>query len=168
MRGYTQKTSCIIESRKNVLATTVQRIWHNRPRLSSIFWFSTISLYLIGLVAISALVHPTLNEIFQNAKAHELVVVKLNYVRLPLIFLIMAVFPVLLWNSLGRTLSFMRLATAAVIFNYIDDHLVLFEIVSYPRVPIFKLALFLRPFAIMAMLWITFELYFRVQLGESQ
>ena len=150
-----------------MIASTIRDVWSHRPRLSLAFWFSFVLLYLIGFVAIAALANPTLDEFLLTADAPQIIAIKLNYVRLPAILVIMLMFPLLLWKSLEMTLWLMRLATASAIVFYIDDHLILYEIIEYPKLVIFKVALFLRPMAIMAMLWITFELHFRLKLGQQ-
>jgi hypothetical protein len=62
----------------------------------------------------------------------------------------------------------MRYATAIAVFFYIDDHLVLYEIIGFPERATVKLAIFLRPIIIMAMLWMTFELHFKAKVGNTQ
>lgn len=149
-----------------MLATWIRSAWSNKPKFSHIFWLSTAIVYIVGVVAIVALLNPTINAFLETADAPELVAVKLNYVRLPFVCLSLIVFPLLLWTSLVRTLIFLRIAVAAVVFAYIDDHLVLYNIIEYPNLAIFQLALFLRPLAIMALLWMTFEVHYRLKFEE--
>lgn len=149
-----------------MLATWIRNAWNNKPKFSRLFWLSTAIVYIVGVVAIVALINPTVNAFLEAADAPKLVALKLNYVRLPVVCLSLFVFPFLLWTSLARTLIFLRLVTAALVFAYIDDHLVLYKIIEYPNLPIFQFALFLRPLAIMAMVWMTFEVHFRLKFGE--
>ena len=151
-----------------MLASTTRIIWGSRPKLSVPFWIASTVLYATGFVAIFALINPVVYQFLQAAQAPQLVAIKLNLIRLPLIFLVLFAFPFLLWNSLERALLLMKFATAVVIVVYIDDHLVLYELVGYPKLAIFKIALFLRPIAVMALLWITFELHFRVKIGQQK
>lgn len=150
-----------------MLATGIRSAWSNKPKLSSVFWLSAAIFYIVGVVAIFALVNPTVNAFLEAANAPKLVALKLNYIRLPIVCLSLIVFPFLLWTSLTRTLIFLRLVTAALVIVYIDDHLVLYKIIEYPNLPIFQFALFLRPFAIMAMFWMTFEVHYRLKYGEQ-
>lgn len=150
-----------------MLAAGIRSAWNNKPKLSRVFWLSAAIFYIVGVVAIFALANPTVNAFLEAANAPKLVALKLNYIRLPIVCLSLIVFPFLLWTSLTRTLIFLRLVTAALVIVYIDDHLVLYKIIEYPNLPIFQFALFLRPFAIMAMFWMTFEVHYRLKYGEQ-
>jgi hypothetical protein len=48
---------------------------------------------------------------------------------------------------------------------YIDDYLVLYDIVQYPDMGLVKVVFALRPFVITALAWMCLELDFRVKNG---
>lgn len=149
-----------------MLLSTIRRIWASKPKLSLAFWTAFALLYAIGFFAIIVFINPLIDEALLALGAPHIVSFKLNLIRLPIICLVLLALPYLLWSSLARALLLMKFATAVSIVIYIDDYLVLYEIVGYPKLAIFKIALFLRPIAIMAVLWITFELQFRVKIGQ--
>ena len=149
-----------------MLASTIRRVWGSRPKLSLPFWIASTVLYAIGFFAIVALINPVVYQFLQAAQVPQIVAIKLNLIRLPLICLVLFAFPFLLWNSLEQALLLVKFVTALVIVFYIDDHLVLYELTGYPKSAIVKISLFLRPIAVMALLWITFELHFRVKIGQ--
>ncbi len=84
---------------------------------------------------------------------------------MPAICVGLVVFPFLLWQSRRYALNFIGFFTAEAAVMYIDDHLVLYEIIQYPELPIIQLTLFMQPLAIMALAWMTFELHFRSKNG---
>jgi hypothetical protein len=139
-----------------------------KPDMSFAFWFSFTFVYLGGFIAIVALVSPGIVEFFSTKENHVFAGIKIIYVRLPLLITLLTVFPILLFKSVTKALWFMRYATAIAVFFYIDDHLVLYEIIGFPERATVKLAIFLRPIIIMAMLWMTFELHFKAKVGNTQ
>jgi hypothetical protein len=148
-----------------MIAVKLHEIWNNKPKLSLIFWFAFVLVYVIGFVAVAAISNPAVYEFLEVVDAPEVVAIKMSFIRLPIIVLALLSFPILLWKSFKRALLFLKIITAVVIVVYLDDHLVLYEFVGYPQLAIFKIAIFLRPFAIMALLWMTFELHFIVKIG---
>jgi hypothetical protein len=148
-----------------MLTRLTLKIWHDRPRLSPVFWFCTVFVYLVASLAIASLLSPALDEVLLRQNAPEIIAIKLNYIRLPGICLCLAVFPFLLWRSRRYALNFVSFFTAGAAVIYIDDHMVLYEIIQYPKLPIIQLALFFQPLAIMALVWMTFELHFRAKNG---
>lgn len=150
-----------------MLNHTTHKACHNKPKLSVVFWIAFLTVYLIGFLAIASLTNAALYDILETSDAPLSVAIKMEYVRLPLIVFVLSVLPVLLWKSLARALLLLKLATAIAIVIYVDDHLVLYEIAGYPSLFMFKMALFLRPVAIMALLWMSFELHFRAKIGQQ-
>ena len=108
---------------------------------------------------------PDVEGLLLRENDHESLAIKMNYVRLPAICIGISLLPILLWKSFRYALNLIRFYAAFVAFNYIDDHLVLYDVIQYPDVPVIQLALFLQPFAIMALLWMAFELQFRIKNG---
>jgi hypothetical protein len=46
---------------------------------------------------------------------------------------------------------------------YIDDQLVLYDVLDYPDLPLVQTVLFLRPILIIGLVWMCFELNFRLK-----
>ena len=60
---------------------------------------------------------------------------------------------------------FLKIFTAWAVCMYIDDYLVLYDIVQYPDTGLVKVVFALRPFVITALAWMCLELDFRVKNG---
>lgn len=148
-----------------MLSRLTLKVWHDRPRLSPVFWFCTVFVYFVAALAVSTLLSPAVDEVLLRQNAPEIIAIKLNYIRLPAICVGLVVFPFLLWQSRRYALNFIGFFTAGAAVMYIDDHLVLYEIIQYPKLPIIQLTLFMQPLAIMALAWMTFELHFRSKNG---
>jgi hypothetical protein len=86
----------------------------------------------------------------------------LSMVRLIFVSIIMVVFPILLFTSLRRLFYFMVGITAWVVIIYIDDVLVLYNIMARPQSAMVNIVVTLRPFAIIGLLWMCFELNMRL------
>jgi hypothetical protein len=148
-----------------MLAEATHKIWHGRPRLSPVFWFCLLFIHIVSFLAIMGIHSPDVEGLLLRENDHEGLAIKMNYVRLPAICVGLALIPILLWRSFRYALNLTKFYAAFVAFNYIDDHLVLHDVIQYPDTPMIQLALFLRPFAIMALLWMAFELQFRIKNG---
>ena len=148
-----------------MLAELTHKIWRGRPRLSPVFWLCLLFVYIVAVLAIVGIQSPDVDGLLLRENDHEGLAIKMNYVRLPAICFGLALLPILLWTSVRYALHLTRFYAAFVAFNYIDDHLVLYDVIQYPDTPVIQLALFLRPFAIMALLWMAFELQFRITNG---
>ena len=87
--------------------------------------------------------------------------VKLSTVRMYIISIGLIIYPIVLLISV-RIAKYVTLGlTAWAIAMLIDDHLVLYEIIEYPERASIAAILELRPFIIVAMVWMCFELTFR-------
>ena len=148
-----------------MLAELTHKIWHGRPRLSPVFWLCLLFINIVSFLAIMGIQSPDVEGLLLRENDHESLAIKMNYVRLPAICIGISLLPILLWKSFRYALNLIRFYAAFVAFNYIDDHLVLYDVIQYPDVPVIQLALFLQPFAIMALLWMAFELQFRIKNG---
>jgi hypothetical protein len=148
-----------------MLAEATHKIWHGRPRLSPVFWFCLLFIHIVSFLAIMGIHSPDVEGLLLRENDHEGLAIKMNYVRLPAICVGLTLIPILLWRSFRYALNLTKFYAAFVAFNYIDDHLVLPDVIQYPDTPMIQLALFLRPFAIMALLWMAFELQFRIKNG---
>jgi hypothetical protein len=148
-----------------MLAELTHKIWHGRPRLSPVFWLCLLFAYIVAVLAVVGIQSPDVEGLLLRENDHESLAIKLNYVRLPAICIGLSLFPILLRKSFRYALNLIRFYIAFVVFNYIDDHLVLYDVIQYPDAPVVQLALFLRPFTIMALLWMAFELQFRIKNG---
>jgi hypothetical protein len=148
-----------------MLAELTHKIWHGRPRLSPVFWLGLLFIYIVAVLAIVGIQSPAVEGLPLSENNHEGLAIKMNYVRLPAICFGLALLPILLWKSVRYALNFTRFFVAFIVFNFIDDHLVLYDVIQYPDTPVIQLTLFLQPFAIMALLWMAFELQFRIKNG---
>lgn len=148
-----------------MLAELTHKIWHGRPRLSPVFWLCLLFINIVSFLAIMGIQSLDVEGLLLRENDHESLAIKMNYVRLPAICIGISLLPILLWKSFRYALNLTRFYAAFVAFNYIDDHLVLYDVIQYPDAPVVQLALFLRPFAIMALLWMAFELQFRIKNG---
>ena len=148
-----------------MLVKVTTRIWSGRPRLSRAFWCCVLCVYTAALLAVIAAFPPAADGMLQtNADEIELSL-KIKYVRLAVMCTGLALIPFLLWKSLKYASNFMKLFATAGLLLYIDEYLVLQGILHYPKTLAVQFALLLRPAAIMAMAWMTFELNFRVENG---
>jgi hypothetical protein len=87
--------------------------------------------------------------------------VKLSTVRIYIISIGLIIYPIVLLISVRIAKYVTLVLTAWGIAMLIDDHLVLYEIIEYPERASIAAILELRPFIIVAMVWMCFELTFR-------
>ena len=146
-----------------MLAKLTHEAWSSRPKLSVVFWGFTILVYATGAMAVLAILSPELNDIALKGNTAAYAAFKLNSVRLPIICAALVVFPVLLWTLPHAALVFLKIFTAGTIVMYIDDQLVLYDVLDYPDLPLVQTVLFLRLILIIGLVWMCFELNFRLK-----
>lgn len=148
-----------------MLVKVTTHIWIGRPKLSRAFWFCVLCVYTAALLAVIAAFPPSVDGILQTDADQIELALKIYYIRLAAMCTGLTLIPFLLWKSLKYASSFMKLFATAGLLMYIDEYLVLQDIMHCPKTLAVQLALLLRPAAIMAMAWMTFELNFRVENG---
>ena len=143
----------------------IKRIFVERPRLSVVFWVAFVFVYVVGTLAVLAIVLPDLTAVFEGKNGSQEIAIKLTTIRVSVIVVSMITFPILLWNKSKYSLIFVKIVTAWAICMYIDDHLILYDVLQYPELDLVKIVFALRPFAITALAWICLELDFRAKNG---
>lgn len=146
-----------------MLAKLTHGFWTSRPKLSLVFWTCTLLVYVTGALAVLAILSPELNDIALKGNTAEYAAFKLNSIRLPIICAALLIFPVLLWTAAQAALVFLKTFTAGTIVMYLDDQLVLYDVLEYPNLPLVQTVLFLRPILIAGLAWMCFELHFRLK-----
>lgn len=149
-----------------MLENLAGRIWENTPKLSIVFWLATALGYLIGVMAIVSFISADYSHLDAMGAVGERAAFHLSEVRLIFVSIILVVFPILLFTSLRRLFYFMVGITAWVVMIYIDDVLVLYNIMQLPQSAMVSMVVTLRPFAIIGLLWMCFELNMRLKNGS--
>ena len=67
-------------------------------------------------------------------------------------------YPIVLFSSLKNAQYVTIALTAWAIAMYIDDYLVLYQIIEYPKDGLVAATLLLRPILIICLIWMSFEL----------
>ncbi|CRK76780.1 hypothetical protein NIG5292_02847 [Nereida ignava] len=129
--------------------------------LSNIFWIAMGFSYIFLGVAVYAIITLPENTFDGDNPEQVLAAAKLTYVRLSLAIICMVGYPVLLFKSLNAAKYVTIALTAWAIAIYIDDYLVLYEIITYPERGIVVFIQIIRPFFLVCLLWMSFELTFR-------
>ena len=130
-------------------------------RLSKLYWLSFVVTY-IYCVATIYLIHTLPADYYDTSNPQQVLsAVKLSTVRMYIISIGLIIYPIVLLISV-RIAKYVTLGlTAWAIAMLIDDQLVLYEIIKYPERAAIAAILELRPFIIVAMVWMCFELTFR-------
>lgn len=149
-----------------MLANLAVNIWANKPKLSPVFWLATALGYFSGILAIASFLSSDYSYLEAAGSVGARAAFHLSVVRLIFVSVILIVFPVLLFTSLRRLFYFLVGITAWVVMVYIDDVLVLYTIMERPQVGVSNIVLVLRPFAIIGLLWMCFELNMRLKDGS--
>ena len=128
--------------------------------LSKLFWTALLVANCYVIIATYAIVtHPD-NTFDADNQQHILAAVKLTYVRLTLAIFFMVAYPVILFSSLKYAKYVTIALTAWGIVMYIDDYLVLYEIIEYPKRGLVVVLQSLRPILLICLIWMSFELTF--------
>jgi hypothetical protein len=139
----------------------VLNIWRNRPKLSFLFWFCSVLVYALTIIAVAAILNLDFEKAAMQGPIAQQAALKLSTLRLGVILIALIAFPILLFKSLDYLYKFLVGITAWAVVMYIDDHLLLYKVIEYPNIGVVNLTFATRPFGIMAMLWMCFELNFR-------
>ena len=130
-------------------------------RLSKLYWLSFVVTYTYCAVTVYLLLTLPADYYDPSNPQQVLAAVKLTNVRVIIISIGLVIYPLVLLLSL-RIAKYVTLGlTAWAIAMLIDDHLVLYEIIEYPKRASLAAILELRPFIIITMVWMCFELTFR-------
>ena len=148
-----------------MLNSAINRIWTGKPKLSIVFWLCFLLVYVIGTLAILSILIPDLDAVVENESFGTGVAFKLSSIRVTIILITMTTFPILLWKKRDVALTFLKVTTAWAVTMYIDDYLILYDIVKHPDLTIVKIVFALRPFVITALAWMCLELHFRAKNG---
>ncbi len=149
-----------------MLANLALHIQANIPNLSRVFWLCIAFGYGTGILAVIAILFADLEFLNASGTVGERAVFHLSVVRVIFISVILIVFPVLLLTSLRRLFYFMVGITAWIVMVYIDDVFVLYNIMKYPQSAAINAVMILRPFIIISLLWMCFELHLRLKNGS--
>ena len=130
-------------------------------RLSKLYWLSFVVTYIYCVVTVY-LIHTLGADYYDTSNPQQVLsAVKLSTVRMYIISIGLIIYPIVLLYSV-RIAKYVTLGlTAWAIAMLIDDHLVLYEIIEYPERASIAAILELRPFIIVVMVWMCFELTFR-------
>ena len=130
-------------------------------RLSKLYWLSFVITYIYCVVTVY-LLHTLGADYYDTSNPQQVLsAVKLSTVRMYIISIGLIIYPIVLLISV-RIAKYVTLGlTAWAIAMLIDDHLVLYEIIEYPKRASLAAILELRPFIIITMVWMCFELTFR-------
>lgn len=148
-----------------MLTNAIKGIWENKPKLSIVFWAACVLVYAVGTLAILAILVPDLDAVLDSENFSNGIAFKLSSIRVSIIAISLAIFPYLLWKKRQIALIFLKVITAWAITMYIDDYLVLYDLIKYPDLAIVKIVFALRPFVIIALAWMCLELNFRSSQG---
>ena len=129
-------------------------------RLSKVFWLALLVANCYLIIAVYAIVTLPNNTFDADNQQHILAAVKLTYVRLTLAIFFMVAYPVILFSSLKYAKYVTIALTAWGIVMYIDDYLVLYEIIEYPKRGLVVVLQSLRPILLICLIWMSFELTF--------
>ena len=87
-----------------------------------------------------------------------LAAVGLSYARMAIVVIAFFGYPIVLFSSLKYAKHVTIALTAWAIAMYIDDYLVLYKIIEYPKGVLVSFTLLLRPILIICLIWMSFEL----------
>ena len=129
-------------------------------RLSKVFWLALAFTYIFLILTVYGLLTLPQDTFDTDNSEHVRAAVKLTYVRFSLIAVSMVTYPIILFGSLKYAKYFTIALTAWAIAIYIDDYLVLYSIIEYPKRGIIVILQLIRPILLVCLLWMSFELTF--------
>ena len=139
-----------------ILNTQIQK-----PVLSRAFWVAFCICYFSCFMALYGIMNIPQGT-FDSANSLELrYAYKLNAVRANLLVLALIAFPALLLTTLKWSKVFAIIMTGWAIAMYIDDHLILYALIEYPKQPVIVAFQMIRPILIISLIWMSFELHVR-------
>ena len=129
--------------------------------VSKLFWFSMSIAYSFCFSAlyIYSTIPEYLLELDNTIQIN--LTMKLATVRLAIIALALVAYPIILFRFFKYAKYFTVALTAWAVAIYIDDYLVLSEIIKYPESQLISLIQSLRPIMIASLFWMSIELVFR-------
>ena len=129
-------------------------------RLSKVFWLALAFTYIFLILTVYGLLTLPQDTFDTDNSEHVRAAVKLTYVRFSLVAVSMVTYPIILFSSLKYAKYFTIALTAWAIACYIDDYLVLYRIIEYPKRGIVVILQLTRPILLVCLLWMSFELTF--------
>jgi len=120
---------------------------------------------MVGTLAVLAIVLVDFDAVFDGHPFSEGLTFELSTIRVSVIVCAMITFLILFWTKIKTASYFLKIFTAWAVCMYVDDYLVLYDIVQYPDMGLVKVVFALRPFVITALAWMCLELDFRVKNG---
>ena len=129
-------------------------------RLSKVFWLALAFTYIFLILTVYGLLTLPQDTFDTDNSEHVRAAVKLTYVRFSLVAVSMVTYPIILFSSLKYAKYFTIALTAWAIACYIDDYLVLYRIIEYPKRGIVVILQLIRPILLACLLWMSFELTF--------
>ena len=129
-------------------------------RLSKVFWLALAFTYIFLILTVYGLLTLPQDTFDTDNSEHVIAAVKLTYVRFSLVAVSMVTYPIILFSSLKYAKYFTIALTAWAIACYIDDYLVLYRIIEYPKRGIVVILQLTRPILLVCLLWMSFELTF--------
>jgi hypothetical protein len=129
-------------------------------RLSKVFWLALAFTYIFLILTVYGLLTLPQDTFDTDNSEHVRAAVKLTYVRFSLVAVSMVTYPIILFSSLKYAKYFTIALTAWAIAIYIDDYLVLYRIIEYPKRSIIVILQLIRPILLVCLLWMSFELTF--------
>ena len=129
-------------------------------RLSKVFWLALAFTYIFLILTVYGLLTLPQDTFDTDNSEHVRAAVKLTYVRFSLVAVSMVTYPIILFGSLKYAKYFTIALTAWAIAMYIDDYLVLYRIIEYPKRGIIVILQLIRPILLVCLLWMSFELTF--------
>lgn len=141
-----------------------------KPEMSRPFWVSFCAIYAIGFLALYGMLIAPEGWFDAESSAETFTAFKLSTARISVVAFSMFSYPILLITSLRLSKYFIISFTAWALAMYIDDHLVLYKIIAYPEKGVIALLLAIRPFGLLALLWMSFEIAFKLRFrgGETK
>ena len=148
-----------------MITAQIKRTFDAKPMVSLVFWAAFIFVYMVGISAILAIFLVDLDAVFEGQEYSALLAFKLSAIRVAVISAAMITFFILFWTKTKAASLFLKVFTAWAVCMYIDDYLVLYDVVQYPETVLVKVVFALRPFVITALAWMFLELDFREKHG---
>lgn len=141
-------------------------ILKDKPELSRVFWAFTALGYFAGILAIISIFSTDYSHLQATGSEGERATFHLRVVRVTIITIVLLVFPFFLMTSLRRLLYLLVGVTAWMVILYIDDAMVLYRIMEYPPSTTVSIVFAVRPFVVMGLFWMCFELNLRLNNGS--
>lgn len=156
---------CVGAAKEKILGDTVV-LEITKPEMSRPFWVAFCLAYAIGFLAIYSMFNMPERFLDTQSSLGNIAAFKITTIRVFVISFAMACYPVLLVKSLRLSKYFIISITAWTLAMYIDDHLVLYKVIAYPEKISVAFLLAIRPLGILALLWMSIEIYVKLAVKE--